>query len=253
MSAAQQADARAACVERCAELRAKQEKLLRESSITEEDKKKLQATVDANAEVLADMGRDADEAAARRLKQEIAISELKGTVRVIARVCSHAVNQQSGSVTSGPSSTGVDDTINIMPPQTSAEAAAGQAFVFDKVIPAQASTAETFKHLRDLVERAVAGEQVCIFACGHSGSRNMSVLGGATESTENVCAAIVCAAVIFSNLKLSAHALVAVLCLQTLVRIALEHLLDATTQESDWTYSTAASLAVRSCVSVSCT
>lgn len=186
MSATQQADAHTACAARCAELRAKTEKLLRESSITDEDMKTLQSTADANAKVLADMRTDAAEAADRRLTQWQSISELKGTVRVICCVCSNAANLQSGSVTCGPSSTGVDDTITVIPPQASTEPAEGQAFVFDKVIPAQASTEETFKHLRDLVDRAVAGEQVCVFACGQSGSGKSSVLGDANDSSEHV-------------------------------------------------------------------
>lgn len=185
MSATQQADALTGCGERCAELRAKQ-KLLRESCITEEDIKILQSTVDTNAKILADMGTEAAETAARRLTQWQAISELKGTVRVICCVCSNAANLQSGSVTCGPSSTGVDDTITIIPPQASTEPAEGQAFVFDKVIPAQALTEETFKHLRDLVDHAVAGEQVCVFACGQSGSGKSAVLGDVSDSIENV-------------------------------------------------------------------
>ena len=62
MSATQQADALTRCDERCAELRAKKEKLLRESSITDEDMKTLQSTADANAKALADMGADAADA-----------------------------------------------------------------------------------------------------------------------------------------------------------------------------------------------
>lgn len=188
MSATQQADALTACGERCAELRAKKDQLLRESSITDEDMKTLQTSVDANAKVLADMGTDAAEAAARRLKQWMTISELKNTVRVICRVRSNAANLQSGSVVCGPSSTGVDDTITVLPPPASVEPTEGQAFVFDKVIPAQALTEETFKHLRDLVDHAVAGEQVCIFSCGQSGSGKSSVLGDVNDSSENVCA-----------------------------------------------------------------
>jgi kinesin family protein C1 len=160
--------------------------LLRESSITDEDMKTLQTSVDANAKVLADMGTDAAEAAARRLKQWMTISELKNTVRVICRVRSNAANLQSGSVVCGPSSTGVDDTITVLPPPASVEPTEGQAFVFDKVIPAQALTEETFKHLRDLVDHAVAGEQVCIFSCGQSGSGKSSVLGDVNDSSENV-------------------------------------------------------------------
>lgn len=185
MSATQQADALAACDQRCAELRAKKEKLLRESTITDEDMKKLQATADANKKVLANMGADADAAAERRREQWMAISNLKGNVRTICRVCPNAASVQSGSVTCGPSSTGIDDTVTVLPPQASADPAEGQTFVFDKVLPVQASMKETFNHLRDMVDHAVSGEQVCIFACGQSGSGKSSMLSD-ENSGENV-------------------------------------------------------------------
>lgn len=190
MSATQQADALTQCGERCAELHKKKEQLLRESSITEDDMRKLQATADANKEQLGGMETEAAETAAHRCKQWAAISELKGNVRVICRVCPNAADLQSGSVTSGPSSTGVDDTISVLPPQDSTEPVEGQAFVFDKVFPAQTPTEETYKHISDLIERAVSGEQVCVFACGHSSSGKSSMLSGTGESSELVRGAI---------------------------------------------------------------
>lgn len=193
MSATQQADALTQCSARCEELRAQEQQLLRESSVTEGDMKKLQATADGHAEKLASMAAEATDHATRRHKLRVAISDLKGTIRVVCRVCptnggapaatAATAATQSGSVTSGPSSTGVDDTISILPPPSSHEPTDGQAFVFDKVLQAQATDNEAFQNVADLIERAVQGENVCVYSCGHSSSGKTSMLSGTGAGT----------------------------------------------------------------------
>ena len=66
MSATQQADAPTQCSERGTELRAQEQQLLKESSATERDIAKLQATADAHAERIAALEADEAEHAARR-------------------------------------------------------------------------------------------------------------------------------------------------------------------------------------------
>ena len=239
MSATQQADALTQCGARCEELHAQEQQLLRESSVTEGDMKKLQATADDHAEKLASMAAEATDHATRRHKLRVAISELKGNVRVVCRVCPNngaepAATTQSGSVTSGPSSTGVDDTISVLPPPSSDEPADGQAFVFDRVLQAQATNDEVFQNIADLVERAAQGENVCVYSCGHSSSGKASMLSGISSASGAPTPATPATDDDGSKEK-------------TLLSQALEHLLKTAAlrnSDSDWTHSISASMAI---------
>jgi len=186
MSATQQADALTQCSERCTELRAQEQQLLKESSATERDIAKLQATADAHAERIAALEADEAEHAARRRKLRANISDIKGNVRVFCRICPAQADAGSGSVTSGPSSTGVDDTVTMAPP--GADETEGQSFTFGRVFKAESSDQQVFADVSDLVDRAVQGESVCIYSCGQSGSGKTAVLAGLQADEEKTVA-----------------------------------------------------------------
>ena len=218
MSATQQADALTQCSERCTELRAQEQQLLKESSATERDIVKLQATADAHAERIAALEADEAEHAARRRKLRANISDLKGNVRVFCRVCPAQADAGSGSVTSGPSSTGVEDTVTMAPPGAG-ETEEGQSFTFGRVFKAESSDQQVFADVSDLVDRAVQGESVCIYSCGQSGSGKTAVLAGLQQAHEE----------------------------KTVACRAVERLLQAADAARDegWEYSITASLLVR--------
>ena len=176
MSATQQAERLATYKRRCVELKKAEEDLLRESSQIESGESDLQKDVDASAERLAALEAEASVHSRRRRKLRNTISVLKGCARVYCRVLPTGNDSgENGSVTIEPATITTESIMLSAPSDAAAVKCAKHTFAFETVFPAQSTDEQVFDNVCDLVDCALAGDNVAVVSLSSSKSADITV------------------------------------------------------------------------------
>ncbi|WIA31039.1 hypothetical protein OEZ86_001075 [Tetradesmus obliquus] len=159
---------------------AKEQHALAESlaNSRESQVKELQAQLQGLQASLADAERRVYESELIRRKLHNTIQELKGNIRVFARVRPPSSSEMSADGGSGALATefpnsgellgrGLDITV---PGSLTGQAPQRHSFAFDKVFGPAAGQGAVFEEISELIQSALDGHKVCIFAYGQTGS-----------------------------------------------------------------------------------
>jgi hypothetical protein len=118
----------------------------------------------------------AEEVMERKGLQET-VHQLKGNIRVIARVRPLSQNEQTaGDISCVQAGTG-DKKLTLMPVANDGKTSNPKAFVFDKVFGGDSTQSQVFSEVQGMVSSVLDGYNACIFAYGQTGAGKTYTMG----------------------------------------------------------------------------
>ncbi|KAK7033912.1 kinesin-like nuclear fusion protein [Paramarasmius palmivorus] len=162
----------------------------------------LSLKLESTEKQMAEMKEEATESEAVRRKLHNMVQELKGNIRVFARV-RPVLPSDLSSATEDLAVAKAELQANMSFPDrrdhkeivvtSSSESATGQEriehynFSFDRVFEPESTQAEVFEEISMLAQSCIDGYNVCIFAYGQTGSgKSFTMEGGPTETTQGM-------------------------------------------------------------------